>query len=151
LDIDEAEVAVAREKAREASKAVKDSVQTFAKLDVHQIAELDTQLKVPRTNDDAKYLKGDSKSKVQYIFNGKTFTKSTKDIPPNTAIGVLLDKTNFYAESGGQIADTGRIVVDDVVEFKVMDVQDFGGYVLHSGYIEYGELNSDDEVICEYD
>ncbi|KAL9480069.1 hypothetical protein ACSS6W_004855 [Trichoderma asperelloides] len=151
LDIDEAEVAVAREKAREASKAVKDSVQTFAKLDVHQIAELDTQLKVPRTNDDAKYLKGDSKGKVQYIFNGKTFTKSTKDIPPNTAIGVLLDKTNFYAESGGQVADTGRIVIDDVVEFKVMDVQDFGGYVLHSGYIEYGELNSDDEVICEYD
>lgn len=151
LDIDEAEVAVAREKAREASKAVKDSVQTFAKLDVHQIAELDTRLKVPRTNDDAKYLKGDSKSKVQYIFDGKTFTKSTKDIPPNTAIGVLLDKTNFYAESGGQIADTGRIVIDDVVEFKVMDVQDFGGYVLHSGYIEYGELNSDDEIICEYD
>ncbi|KAL7943184.1 tRNA synthetases class II (A) domain-containing protein [Trichoderma barbatum] len=151
LDIDEAEVAVAREKAREASKAVKDSVQTFAKLDVHKIAELDTELKVPRTNDDAKFLKGDSKGKVQYIFDGKAFIKSTKDIPANTAIGVLLDKTNFYAESGGQIADTGRIVIDDVVEFKVMDVQDFGGYVLHSGYIEYGELSAGDEVICEYD
>lgn len=150
LDIDEAEVNIAKEKAREASKVVKDSVQTFAKLDVHKIAELD-QLNVPRTDDEGKFAKGDSKGKIQFIFDGKAFSKSTKDIPPNTAISILLDKTNFYAESGGQVADTGRIVIDDVAEFKIMDVQNFGGYILHSGYIEYGVLSSGDEVICEYD
>ena len=151
LDIDEAEVETARIKAREASKAVKESVQTFSKLNVHQIAELEQQLKVPRTNDDAKFVKGDSKGKVQYIYDGKSFIKSTKDLPENTPLGVLLDNTNFYAESGGQVADTGRIVIDDVVEFKVMDVQNFGGYIVHSGYVEYGTLSSGDEVICEYD
>ncbi|KAK3187614.1 Alanine--tRNA ligase [Lecanicillium sp. MT-2017a] len=151
LEIDEAEVETAREKAREASKAVKESVQTFAKLNVHQIAELEQQHKLPRTEDDGKFHKGDSKGKVQIIFDGQGFHKSTKDLTPNTAIGVLLDQTNFYAESGGQVADTGRIVIDDVVEFKVMDVQNFGGYVLHSGYVEYGTLSAGDEVICEYD
>lgn len=151
LEIDEQEVEVARAKAKEASKAVKDSVQTFAKLDVHQIAELGEKLNAPRTNDDGKFVKGDSKGKVQFIFDGKTFHKSSKDLPSKAALGVLLDKTNFYAESGGQIADTGRIVIDDVVEFKVMDVQNFGGYILHSGYVEYGVLSSGDEVICEYD
>ncbi|OAA46852.1 alanyl-tRNA synthetase [Metarhizium rileyi] len=150
LEIDESEVNVAKEKAREASKAVKASVDTFAKLDVHQIAQLDQQ-KVARTDDDAKFVKGDSKGKVQLIFDGKAFHNSTKELPENTAIGVLLDKTNFYAESGGQVADTGRIVIDDVVEFKVMDVQNYGGFILHSGYIEYGTLSSGDVVICEYD
>ncbi|KAF7560904.1 hypothetical protein G7046_g3230 [Stylonectria norvegica] len=151
LDIDEAEVETARIKAREASKAVKESVQTFSKLDVHQIAELEQQLHVSRTNDDAKFAKGDSKGKVQYIYDGKTFVKTTKGLPENAPLGLLLDNTNFYAESGGQVADTGRIVIDDVVEFKVMDVQNFGGYILHSGYVEYGTLESGNEVICEYD
>ncbi|KAF4510242.1 hypothetical protein G6O67_002145 [Ophiocordyceps sinensis] len=151
LDIDEGEVNAAKERAREASKAVKDSIDTFAKLDVHQISELEQQRSIPRTRDDDKFVKGGSKGKVQLIFDGKTFHSSTKDLSPNTAIGILVDKTNFYAESGGQVADTGRIVMDDVVEFRVMDVQSYGGYILHSGYIKYGVLSSGDHVICEYE
>ncbi|EHA49972.1 alanyl-tRNA synthetase [Pyricularia oryzae 70-15] len=151
ITIDEAEVSVAREKAREASKAVKESVQTFAKLDVHRISELENELKVTRTDSEAKYLKGDITSKVYLIYTGKDFLKSSKEIPPKTPLGLILDKTNFYAESGGQIADTGRIVIDGVAEFKVLDTQEFGGYVLHNGYLEYGELTAGDSVICEYD
>ncbi|KAK7751182.1 Alanine--tRNA ligase [Diatrype stigma] len=151
LSIDENEVAVAREKAREASKAVKESVQTFEKLNVHQIAELKDQLKAPVPDDEPKFLKGDTTGKVQYIFTGTSFAKSTKDLAPNAPFGLLLDRTNFYAEQGGQVADTGRIVIDDVAEFKVLDVQQYGGYIVHNGYLEYGELNAGDEVICEYD
>jgi alanyl-tRNA synthetase len=150
LEIDEAEIEVAKEKAREASKSVKEAVQTFSKLTVHQIAELE-QLNVPRPNDDAKFSKGDSKGKVQLIFDGKAFVKSTKEIPAQTPLSLLLDQTNFYAESGGQVADTGRIIIDGVAEFKVLDVQNYGGFVVHNGYIEYGQLSSGDEVICEYD
>lgn len=151
LDIDEEEVEAAKQKAREASKAVKDSVQTFAKLNVHQIADLEQQHKFPRTEDEGKYVNGDTKSKIQIIFDGKDFQTSTKDIPAQTAIGILLDKTNFYAESGGQVADTGRIVIDGATEFKVIDVQNYGGFVLHNGYVEYGTLTAGDEVICEFD
>ncbi|PHH84317.1 hypothetical protein CDD83_2164 [Cordyceps sp. RAO-2017] len=151
LDIDEDEVNAAKERAREASKAVKDAVDTFAKLDVHHIAELEQQRNVARTADDDKFARGDTKATVQLLFDGKAFHASTRDLPPRTAVGILLDRTNFYAESGGQVADTGRIVIDDVAEFKVMDVQNHGGYILHSGYVEYGALASGDEVICEYD
>lgn len=151
LEIDEAEVEAAKQKAKEASKVVKDKSQEFPKLDVHLISELGSQHKTPRTDDEPKFIKGDSTGKVQHIFDGKTLLKSTKDIAERTALGLLLDKTNFYAESGGQVADTGRIVIDGVAEFKVLDVQNYGGYVLHCGYIEYGALSTGDKVICEYE
>ncbi|KAJ9132980.1 Alanine--tRNA ligase [Pleurostoma richardsiae] len=151
LTMDDKEIAVAQEKAREASKSIKESVQTFAKLNVHQISELENDLKVPRPDSELKYSKGDTTGKVQLIFTGKEFVKSSKEIPPKTPLGLLLDKTNFYAESGGQVADTGTIIIDGVAEFKVLDVQEFGGYIVHNGYLEYGELSAGDEVICEYD
>ncbi|KAK4218860.1 alanine--tRNA ligase [Rhypophila decipiens] len=151
LTIDEAEVAVAREKAREASKAVKEAVQTFAKLNVHQIAELEKTFNLPRPDTEPKYLKSAVKATVQLVFNGSEFLTTSKELPPKTPLGLLLDKTNFYAESGGQVADTGSIVIDGVAEFKVLDVQEFGGYVVHNGYLEYGEFSQGDEVVCEYD
>ncbi|OTB05045.1 hypothetical protein M426DRAFT_320106 [Hypoxylon sp. CI-4A] len=151
LETDENEIAIAREKAREASKAVKEAVQTFAKLNVHQIAELKDKLQIPVPDDEPKFFKGDITGKVQLIYTGADFVKSTKDIPPNTPFGLLLDRTNFYAEQGGQVADTGKIVIDDVAEFEVHDVQQFGGYIVHNGFLKYGELKSGDEVICEFD
>lgn len=150
LETDDAEIAIAKEKAREASKSVKEAAHTFAKLDVHQIAELD-KIGIPRPNDDAKFSKGDCKGKIQLIYDGKDFLKSTEGVPSDKTFGILLDKTNFYAEQGGQVFDTGKMVIDDVAEFKVLDVQAYGGYIVHNGYLEYGHLKSGDEVICEYD
>jgi alanyl-tRNA synthetase len=150
LETDDAEIEIAKEKAREASKSVKEAAHTFAKLDVHQIAELD-KIVISRPNDDAKFLKGDSLGKIQLIYDGKDFLKSTDGLPLDKPFGILLDKTNFYAEQGGQIFDTGKIIIDGVAEFKVLDVQAYGGYIVHNGYLDYGHLKAGDEVICEYD
>lgn len=149
---DESDIAKAREEAREASKKVKDKAQAFPKLNVHQIAELENEHKIPRPDSEAKYGKGDINANVQLIFTGDKFVKSSKDIPAETPLGLILDKTNFYAESGGQVADTGRILVDDdVAEFKVEDVQEYGGYIVHVGYFDHGALSAGDKVICEYE
>lgn len=65
--------------------------------------------------------------------------------------GVLLDRTSFYAESGGQEHDTGNIVIDGDAEFKVSDVQVFNGYVLHIGSLVYGKFDVGNEVVATYD
>jgi alanyl-tRNA synthetase len=55
---------------------------------------------------------------------------------------VILDKTPFYAESGGQIGDCGQIVADGAV-FEVTDTQKQGGNLfLHKGKLISGILTN---------
>ena len=64
---------------------------------------------------------------------------------------VVLDKTPFYAEMGGQTADHGTIEKDGAV-FRVTDVQkDKGGKYLHQGVMESGELKVGDAVASKLD
>ena len=59
----------------------------------------------------------------------------------------MLDKTNFYAESGGQIYDQGIIHVEGSgASFHVTNVQVHGGYVLHVGQVESGTFAVGDKV-----
>jgi len=53
---------------------------------------------------------------------------------------VVLDHTPFYAESGGQIGDTG-LLVDDSARFIVRDTQKIGASFAHIGALEAGDLH----------
>ena len=85
------------------------------------------------------------------IYRDKSFHPSTVGTPSGAQVGIILDKTNFYAEQGGQEYDTGKILIDDEAELVVQNVQVYGGYVLHTGYMKYGNFSVEDDVICEYD
>ena len=64
---------------------------------------------------------------------------------------IVLDKTPFYAEMGGQIADHGTITMGERV-FQVTDVQkDKGGKYLHHGKMMRGSLKVDDAVVASID
>ena len=64
---------------------------------------------------------------------------------------LVLDKTPFYAEMGGQSADHGKILVGDC-RFEVTNVQkDKGGKYLHSGKMTRGTIKTDDVVCASID
>ncbi|KAF2203745.1 hypothetical protein GQ43DRAFT_438553 [Delitschia confertaspora ATCC 74209] len=151
LTINDKEVEEAQEKAREASKGDRKATAALVKLSVHDLGALELMNDVPKTDDSQKYGRDNITSVIKAIYHDKTFLKSTKEVPEGEQFGVLLDRTNFYAEQGGQEYDTGRLLVDGVAEIRVENVQVYAGYVLHTGYMMYGELNVGNEVICEYD
>ena len=64
---------------------------------------------------------------------------------------LVLDKTPFYAEMGGQVADRGTITAGGSV-FEVRNVlKDKGGKYLHHGHLVSGEIRTDDEVHAAID
>ncbi len=64
---------------------------------------------------------------------------------------LVLDKTPFYAEMGGQMADHGAILIGDS-RFEVTNVQkDKGGKYLHHGKLRSGTIKVDDVVLASID
>lgn len=153
LKIDEEAFEKARLESYEASKAgTKKGAAGGVKLDVHDLGALEANDAVPKTDDGFKYDKGSVDSTIKAIYQSGKFVESTADLPsPGEPFGILLDKSNFYAESGGQEYDTGVIAIDGEAEFKVEDVQVYNGYVLHIGELEEGVLKVGDDVIATYD
>ncbi|KAJ5658069.1 uncharacterized protein N7484_001718 [Penicillium longicatenatum] len=151
LCIDDVEFEEARLKAKEASKGQKKTAADAVKLDVHDLGKLEKMDDVQKTDDSAKFGRGNITAHVKAIYHGRTFYDSTESAPNGEQLGVILDCTNFYAEQGGQESDTGKIVIDGQAELEVGDVQVYAGYVLHTGFMKYGALSVGDTVICEYD
>jgi alanyl-tRNA synthetase len=62
---------------------------------------------------------------------------------------VILDRTPFYAESGGQAGDRG-VLRNDNLELRVLDTRDVGGLWIHIGTLKNGKINQN-ELTCEVD
>jgi alanyl-tRNA synthetase len=60
----------------------------------------------------------------------------------------ITDKTPFYAESGGQIGDSGFIKAD-IGLAKVKDTQKTGGYFIHFAEVEKGSFKKFQNVLME--
>ncbi len=67
-------------------------------------------------------------------------------------VEVVLDRTPFYAESGGQVADEGVLRGEDGTLLRVTDVQrPLKGLITHRATVERGELTVGQPVRAEVD
>jgi alanyl-tRNA synthetase len=67
-------------------------------------------------------------------------------------VEVVLDRTPFYAEGGGQLADQGVIRFSGGAEVEVLDVQTpLPGLVVHRGRVRHGEAQAGDTAYAQID
>jgi alanyl-tRNA synthetase len=70
---------------------------------------------------------------------------------PGREVAIVLDRTPFYAESGGQLPDSGVIRADGA-EIEITDVQSpLPGLVVHRGTVRSGEVTVGALVYAEID
>jgi alanyl-tRNA synthetase len=134
----DAAMAQQKERSRAAAKASRAGGELSLELGAEETSWL-ANSGVPVTVDEAKYRRsGAEETKLLAIYSpegGGGFLPEAR-VEEGGVLGLILASTSFYAESGGQVADTGIITVQtaggDEVLLQVTDVQSYAGYVLHS-------------------
>eukprot|EP01138_Halocafeteria_seosinensis_P002793 gb/GECG01002854.1/.p1 GENE.gb/GECG01002854.1/~~gb/GECG01002854.1/.p1 ORF type:complete len:1039 (+),score=167.11 gb/GECG01002854.1/:1-3117(+) len=153
-----------QQKIRSSVKKGKEGEGKMLTLEAEQTAKLAEQ-GVPPTDDDEKYnWYTETPAIVKAIWTGEKFLSETEGgSSKHGMVGLVLDRTAFYAEAGGQEYDTGDIIKIDpeqedpdenqgvLAKLDVENVQSFGGYILHMGRVEEGEIRVGDSIKCRVD
>ena len=70
-------------------------------------------------------------------------------IEDGTAATLVLDRTSFYAESGGQVGDCGTIAIGDSAFEVSKTTKDADGVILHHGVLS-GDVKVGDKAVTSY-
>jgi alanyl-tRNA synthetase len=93
---------------------------------------------LPKTDDSLKYKKFTAKARVTGWVKDN-LVGDTGQFNAGDEVALFLDKTNFYAEQGGQVGDKGTIT-GKAGAFEVLDTQKLGDGILHIGKVVEGSI-----------
>jgi alanyl-tRNA synthetase len=95
------------------------------------------------------YESQESESKILgFLVDGR----GVKTVSAGDEVEILLDRTPFYAEGGGQLADSGLITTRDGSVIEVEDVQSpIPGISVHRGRVLSGQLKQGENVLAKID
>jgi alanyl-tRNA synthetase len=131
----------AKDKARRGGK---DQDSELPDLSPDALAQLAAAGVAP-TNDKPKFSHDPIQARVLAIWNGDDLGLSPASAFDDERLAIILDKTNFYAEMGGQIGDTGVLASASTV-FNVETTKTLSGYTLHIGRLQSGKIQVDDMI-----
>ncbi len=94
------------------------------------------------------YSEEKNEAKVLYIVKDGEVVETAQE---GDEVTIILDKTCFYAESGGQVGDTGTISSKDCTVKINNTTKIADGKFLHSGIILSGLLEAGSEVVAQID
>ncbi len=102
---------------------------------------------LPKTDDSPKYGPLKTTASVQGWVQNNTVVRSGT-LHPGDKAALLLDRTNFYAEQGGQVGDEG-LIVTTTGRFEVTETKKLGEAILHIGFVEEGRVESGQSATLE--
>ncbi|MBF7690752.1 alanine--tRNA ligase [Acinetobacter pollinis] len=123
----ETEMAAQRQRARDAGKF---------KVDYNNIVKVDTPTQFEG------YQATQGQGKILAIYKDG---QQVDEVQEGDEALIVLDNTPFYAESGGQVGDTG-IFKNDTGIFEILDTQKSGTAFIHQGVITVGHLRVNQQV-----
>src|SRR6476646_6455381 len=133
----EAEMEKQRDRSRDAHETIDLTVQ----------GSLDTLAEHVHATEFLGYVERSATAQVEVLLvNGKL----AEAAEAGTEVQIILDKTPFYAESGGQVGDRGYLSGDAVL-VRVHDVKKDSDFFVHFGRIERGTLQVGATVTAQID
>jgi alanyl-tRNA synthetase len=104
---------------------------------------------LPKTDDSLKYGSLTAEAKLLGWIRGSAVVRSGS-LGMGEGAALLLDRTNFYAEQGGQVGDVGTVATA-TGRFEVEDTHKLGDGVLHIGRVVEGRIESGQKASLEVD
>jgi alanyl-tRNA synthetase len=129
------------EKQRQRARAAHQTIDLTAQGSLDELADFLSQTEF------LGYSQSSARGVVEALLVGG---KSVPQVEAGQAVQIVLDRTPFYAESGGQIGDRGYLSGDGLL-VRIEDVQKQGDLFVHFGHVERGILRVGDPVQAQID
>jgi len=141
LTVDTAKFNELMEQQRERARAAQKDISGVIKATLSASA---TATVIPATEDTLKYQVDECTANVKGWFDDEDF-KDKGEIVGGAEVGVVLDRTCFYAEAGGQVGDSG-VIESKSGKFHVQTTIKIANAVVHLGRVGEGRFTVGDKV-----
>src|SRR5690606_31159946 len=118
--------------------------------DVFVEGPLDALKKAQHATEFLGYETTEAEAEIKGIVAQDHLCDSLVEVGQEHEVQVVLDRSPFYGESGGQVGDTGEIVGDGF-RFEVTDTQKNGDLIVHIGHLREGKLTAGARCVARVD